>query len=82
MIKDLVIDQTHLIDRHKLIQPWLRTEGLGPERERLQSPQERASSVAFMNVSYVSRAPAAARAIGGMAIEISAQPFSCRHIVG
>jgi succinate dehydrogenase / fumarate reductase iron-sulfur subunit len=42
VVKDLVIDQSHLFDQHKLIQPWLRTEGPAPERERLQSPDERA----------------------------------------
>ncbi len=47
VIKDLVIDQPHLFDQHKLIQPWLRTEGPAPERERLQSPGERAELDGF-----------------------------------
>jgi len=47
VVKDLVIDQSHLFDQHKLIQPWLQTEGPEPERERLQSPEERAELDGF-----------------------------------
>lgn len=42
VVKDLVVDQAHLFDQHKLIEPWLRADGPPPERERLQSPDERA----------------------------------------
>lgn len=47
VIKDLVVDQTHLFQQHLLIQPWLRTESPEPERERLQSPDERAQLDGF-----------------------------------
>ena len=41
IIKDLVADQTHLFAQHRLIEPWLRSRTPDPERERLQSPEER-----------------------------------------
>ncbi len=41
IIKDLIPDQTHLFAQHKLIEPWLRSKTPDPEKERLQSPEER-----------------------------------------
>ena len=41
MIKDLVPDLTHVIAQYASIEPWLRTVTPAPERERLQSPEER-----------------------------------------
>jgi succinate dehydrogenase / fumarate reductase iron-sulfur subunit len=41
IVKDLVPDQTHLFAQHSLIEPWLRSRTPDPERERLQSPEER-----------------------------------------
>lgn len=41
IIKDLVPDQTHLFAQHRLIEPWLRAKTPDPERERLQSPEDR-----------------------------------------
>lgn len=41
IIKDLVPDQTHLFAQHRLVEPWLRAKTPDPERERLQSPEER-----------------------------------------
>jgi succinate dehydrogenase / fumarate reductase iron-sulfur subunit len=41
IVKDLVPDQTHLFAQHGLIEPWLRSKTPDPERERLQSPEER-----------------------------------------
>ena len=42
IIKDLVGDQTHLFAQYASIKPWLETSGPAPERERLQSPEQRA----------------------------------------
>lgn len=43
VIKDLVSDQTHLFAQYASIRPWIRTQTPPPsDRERLQSPQERA----------------------------------------
>jgi succinate dehydrogenase / fumarate reductase iron-sulfur subunit len=41
VIKDLVPDLTHVIAQYALIEPWLKTVTPAPERERLQSPEER-----------------------------------------
>jgi len=41
VIKDLVADLTHLFAQYELIEPWLHARSPEPERERLQSPEER-----------------------------------------
>ncbi len=42
IIKDLVPDLTHLIAQYDMIQPWMKSNTPAPERERLQSREERA----------------------------------------
>lgn len=43
VVKDLVVDLTHLYAQHRLIEPWLKAETPAPAaRERLQSVEERA----------------------------------------
>ena len=42
VIKDLVGDCSTLYAQLRLIEPWLKTESPAPDRERLQSPEERA----------------------------------------
>jgi len=42
IIKDLVPDLTHLYAQYEMIEPWLHAKTIEPEKERLQSPQERA----------------------------------------
>jgi succinate dehydrogenase / fumarate reductase iron-sulfur subunit len=41
IIKDLVPDQTHLFAQYASIEPWIKTKSPTPEKERLQSPEER-----------------------------------------
>jgi succinate dehydrogenase / fumarate reductase iron-sulfur subunit len=41
IIKDLVPDLTHVFAQYSLIKPWLRSRTPEPEKERLQSPEER-----------------------------------------
>jgi len=41
VIKDLVPDLTHLYAQYASIQPWLQTTTPAPDRERLQSPEDR-----------------------------------------
>ena len=41
VIKDLVPDLTHLFAQYSLIEPWLQTTTPEPEKERLQSPEDR-----------------------------------------
>ena len=42
VIKDLVVDLSHLLAQQQLVEPWLKTETPEPESERLQSPDDRA----------------------------------------
>jgi hypothetical protein len=42
VIKDLVPDLTHAYAQYALIEPWLKTVTPTPERERLQSREDRA----------------------------------------
>ena len=41
VIKDLVPDQTHVFAQYAAIKPWLRSKTPEPEKERLQSVEER-----------------------------------------
>jgi succinate dehydrogenase / fumarate reductase iron-sulfur subunit len=49
VIKDLVQDLTHVIAQYASIEPWLKTVTPAPERERLQSPEERNKLVGLEN---------------------------------
>ncbi|MDI1253298.1 succinate dehydrogenase iron-sulfur subunit [Thermomonas sp.] len=42
ILKDLVGDQTHLFAQYASIKPWLKTSDPAPEKERLQSKEQRA----------------------------------------
>ena len=42
VIRDLVVDMEHFFDQYRLIKPWLQAKTPTPERERLQTPEERA----------------------------------------
>lgn len=42
VIKDLVPDLTHFFAQYALVKPWLQTDTPPPDRERLQSKEERA----------------------------------------
>ncbi len=41
VVKDLVVDFTAFWDQYEWIEPWLQTKGPHPEKERLQSPEQR-----------------------------------------
>ena len=41
VVKDLVPDLTHFYAQHAAIEPWLKTQTPAPEKEWLQSPQDR-----------------------------------------
>lgn len=42
IIKDLVPDLTHVFAQYEMIEPWLQTTTPAPNRERLQTPEDRA----------------------------------------
>lgn len=41
VVKDLVPDLTHFYAQFASIKPWMRTQSAAPDRERLQSPEDR-----------------------------------------
>ena len=41
VLKDLMVDMTGFFDKYRALKPYLITEDPPPERERLQSPEER-----------------------------------------
>ena len=41
VIKDLVLDLTHVFAQYEMIEPWLHSQTPDPEKERLQSRKER-----------------------------------------
>src|SRR5260370_23748665 len=44
VIKDLVLDFTHVFAQYEMIEPWLHSKTPVPEKERLQSSEERSRS--------------------------------------
>lgn len=42
VIKDLVPDLRHAYEQYGSIEPWMQTKTVAPQRERLQSPEDRA----------------------------------------
>lgn len=41
VVRDLVTDMTHFYAQYASIKPWIRTQSPAPDRERLQSPEDR-----------------------------------------
>ncbi len=41
VVKDLVPELTHVYAQYTSIEPWMKTESPAPQKERLQSPEER-----------------------------------------
>ena len=41
VVKDLVPDMTHFYAQYASIEPWIKTESPQPDKERLQSPEDR-----------------------------------------
>lgn len=41
VVKDLVPELTHIYAQYTSIEPWMKTESPAPQKERLQSPEER-----------------------------------------
>ncbi len=43
VIRDLIVDMTQFFTQYHSVKPWLINEALPPQRERLQSPEQRES---------------------------------------
>jgi succinate dehydrogenase / fumarate reductase iron-sulfur subunit len=82
VIKDLVPDLTHLYKQYAQIEPWLNTTAPAPDRERLQSPEDRDKLDGSYECILCFCCTADVRAIGGMAIAFWDLPYSCKLIAG
>jgi len=82
VVKDLVPDLNQLYAQYTAIEPWLKTTTPAPERERPQSPEERAKLDGCGNASCASVAPRVVPATGGTASGIWARRFCFRPTAG
>jgi len=83
VVKDLVPDLSMVFAQYASIRPWLQTQSATPpDRERLQSPEEREKLDGLYESSCASAARRAVPAIGGMATVISARRSCSRPIAG
>ena len=82
VLKDLVPDLTGLYAQYELIEPWLQSDQPPPDRERRQSPEERAKLDGSGNAFFASAARPRARATGGIRTAISARRSCCNPIAG
>ena len=82
VIKDLVPDQTIFFAQHASIEPWLKTTSPAPEKEWLQSPEERAKLDGLYECILCACARPPARAIGGPATATLARRSCSRPTAG
>jgi succinate dehydrogenase / fumarate reductase iron-sulfur subunit len=82
VLKDLVFDMSGVIAQYELIEPWLQSDQPPPDRERLQSPEDRAKLDGSGNASCASAARHRARATGGTRTSTSARRSCCSPIAG
>jgi len=75
VIRDLIVDMTQFFKQYNSIKPYLITEGITPEKERLQSAR---SSTACTSASCARAAPRAARRSGGTPTSSWVPPACCR----
>ena len=65
VVRDLIVDMTLFFKQYHSIKPYLINDSMPPEKERLQSPEER-EVLNGLNVFCVPVAPPAARCSGGI----------------
>ena len=82
VIKDLVPDLSHFYAQYASIEPWLKTVTPTPEKERKQTPADRAKVDGFTNAFSAPAAAPAVPAIGGPASASSGRPSCCRRTAG
>ncbi len=73
VVKDLVPDLTHFYAQYASIKPWIRTQSPPPDRERLQSKEEREKLDGLYECILCACCSTAAPAIGGTATVIWAR---------
>ena len=82
VLKDLVADLTGLFAQYELIEPWLQSDQPPPDRERRQSPEDRAKLDGKWECIRASAARPRARATGGTRTSISARRSCCSPTAG
>jgi succinate dehydrogenase / fumarate reductase iron-sulfur subunit len=82
VLKDLVVDLTGLFAQYELIEPWLQSDQPPPDRERRQSPEDRAKLDGLGSASCASAARPHARATGGIRTVISVHRSCFSHTDG
>ena len=82
VVKDLVPDMTHFFAQYREVEPWLKTDSQPPERERLQSVEEREKLDGLWECILCACCTRLARAIGGTPTAIWARRSCCRPIAG
>jgi succinate dehydrogenase / fumarate reductase, iron-sulfur subunit len=80
VVRDLIVDMTQFFKQYHSIKPYLVNENTPPEKERLQSPEER-DELNGTNASCARAAPQAAPAFGGTPTNSSARPVCCKPTV-
>ena len=81
VIRDLIVDMTLFFKQYHSIKPYLVNDASAPERERLQSPEQRDELNGFTSASCVPPAPPPAPVSGGTPTSSSAPPGCCRPTV-
>ena len=82
VIKDLVPDLDNFYAQYASIKPWIKTQTPTPDKERLQSVEDREKSKVWKNVFYAPAARRVVLAIGGIPTAIWGLPFYCNHTDG
>ena len=74
VIRDLIVDMTQFFKQYHSIKPYLINDTPPPEKERLQSPQERDELNGCTNASCARAARPRARRSGGIRTSSSVRP--------
>jgi len=78
VVRDLFVDMTQFFAQYDSIKPYLINHSPAPEKERLQSPEEREELNGCTSASCARLAPPAARLSGGTPTNSSAPLASCK----
>lgn len=80
VIRDLVVDMSMFYAQYEKIKPFLVNDQPAPAIERLQTPEDRKSSMDCTNVFCARVAQPAAPHSGGILIVLSVRPVCCKPI--
>ncbi len=78
VIRDLIVDMSQFFKQYESIKPYLINDTIPPEKERLQSPEEREELDGLYECILCACCSTAARASGGTPTSSSARPACCR----